>query len=86
MEIEYSSHFKNSYKKLSVDIQKKAEEAELVFCQNPFSPRLKTHKLHGKLKDFYSFSIDYKFRIVFKFIKDHDKVLFLDVGDHEVYS
>jgi len=85
MEIEYSSHFKNSYKKLTRGIQIKAEVAELLFRDDPFNPKIKTHKLKGKLKDFYSFSIDFKFRIVFKFVSGRKKVVFLDVGDHKIY-
>lgn len=84
MEIEYSSHFKDVYRKLSSEIQKNAEKQEGVFRQNIFDPRLNTHKLHGKLKEFYSFSIDRKNRIVFKLTGRHTAV-FLDVGDHDVY-
>ena len=84
MEIEYSSHFKRAYQKLDIAVQKKAERKEILFQKNPFSTTLETHKLHGKLKGFCSFSVDSKFRIVFKFITGK-KVIFLDVGDHDVY-
>lgn len=85
MEIEYSSHFKRAYQKLDIAIQKKVERKETLFRKDPFSTTLETHKLHGKIKEFYSFSIDSKFRIVFKFITSK-KVIFLDVGDHGVYK
>lgn len=85
MEIEYSTHFEDSYKKLTHAIQKKAEDSEQVFRKDPFDPRLKTHKLHGKLREFYSFPIDYRFRIVFKFVIRRTKAIFLDVGDHDIY-
>lgn len=85
MEIEYSSHFKRAYLKLDFTIQKKAEEKEALFRKNPFDHGLETHKLHGKLKSFYSFSIDRRNRIVFKFVKDCNKAVFLDVGDYDVY-
>lgn len=85
MEIEYSSNFKKAYRKLSIHIQKKAEQKEILFRHNPFSPQLKTHKLHGRLKEFYSLSVDVKCRIVFKLITAH-KAVFLDVGDHGVYK
>ncbi|MDP3764617.1 MAG: type II toxin-antitoxin system mRNA interferase toxin, RelE/StbE family [bacterium] len=84
MEIEYSSNFKRAYRKLVWRVQKKAEQKEVLFRQNPFFPLLKTHKLHGRLKEFYSFSIDAKYRIVFKLVAAH-KAVFLDVGDHDVY-
>ena len=85
MEIEYSSHFRNAYQKLTVKVQKNAEQKEKLFRDNPYDSRLKTHKLHGKFKGFHSFTIDRKKRIVFKFVSPH-KVIFLDVGDHDIYQ
>lgn len=83
--IEYSSHFKRAYQQLDGVIQQKAEQRETIFRKNPFDPILKTHKLHGKLKDFYSFSIDRKTRIVFRFI-GRAKAVFLDTGSHDIYQ
>lgn len=85
MEIEYSSHFVTVYRKLTLELQKLAEKRELIFRKNHFDPRLKTHKLRGRLKGFYSFSINSKTRIVFKLI-DHHKAVFLDIGDHDIYK
>lgn len=56
-----------------------------VFLSNPFSPRLRTHKLSGKLHGLWAFSIDDDYRVVFKFINE-DRVLLIDIGTHdEVY-
>ncbi len=85
MEIEYSAHFRRVYYKLPPAIQRKAERREAIFRSNPFDPRLDTHKLHGKLKNFHSFSIDSKYRIAFYFLKPKSRVVFLDVGDHDIY-
>lgn len=85
MEIEYSSHFKRAYLKLDIALQRRAEDREALFRKNPFDPRLETHKLLGKLRAFYSFSIDRKNRIVFKFVKSFDGAVFLDIGDHNIY-
>src|SRR3989304_1498485 len=79
----YHPRFKESYRKLTPDIQKKAEGREKIFRQNPFDPRLDTHKLHGKLKKQWSFSIDKRNRILFEF--DESDVIFLDIGDHDLY-
>ncbi|MEK7082646.1 MAG: type II toxin-antitoxin system mRNA interferase toxin, RelE/StbE family [Patescibacteria group bacterium] len=84
-EIEYSAHFKKAYQHLDVLVQRKAEQKEVLFRKNPFDPILKTHKLHGKLKDFYSFSINRKTRIVFQFV-DRAQAVFLDIGGHDVYQ
>ena len=47
----------------------------------------KTHKLSGKLKGLWSFSIEYDLRVVFFFTNDKPKkAVFVDMGTHdEVY-
>ena len=85
MKILYLPKFAKQYKRLPQEIKKKAEEREKVFRKNPFNLKLKTHKLHGELKDFWAFSIDYRYRIIFDF-KDKDIVRFYFVGDHNIYE
>ena len=62
-----------------------AEKKELVFRKNPFEQNLDTHKLHGRLKDFWSFSIGFKYRIIFEFA-DQNIIYFHSVGDHDIYQ
>ncbi len=85
MQIIYSPKFVRKYKRLPDNIKDKAEKAEHIFRINPFNSALKTHKLTGKFKNFYSFSIDYKYRIIFEF-EDRNTVYFHSVGDHSVYQ
>jgi len=85
MQIIYSPKFAREYKKLPPEIKITAEEKEIIFRQNLFDPRLKTHKLSGKLKNFWSFSIRYKFRIIFEF-KEQNVIHFHSVGDHNIYQ
>jgi len=85
MKILYSSKFAREYRKLPLKIKKIAEEKEKIFRKNPFDPRLKTHKLKGSLKDFFSFSIDQKYRIIFEFIGPNT-VWFHSVGEHSIYK
>jgi hypothetical protein len=49
---------------------------------NAFDQRLRTHKLSGRLKDLWSFSVEYDLRIVFAFLEG-DQALFVDIGTHE---
>ena len=82
--IERSSRFKRSFKKLSESSQKKLRGKIKLFVQDPFDPRLRTHKLKPREKQYYAFSIEYDLRVVFRFEKD--SVIFLDIGTHdEVY-
>ncbi len=55
------------------------------FTVDPFDPSLKTHKLSGKLKEFWSFSVDYDERVLFYFTEG-EKAVLVDIGSHdEVY-
>lgn len=47
--------------------------------------RLKVHKLHGRLANRHSFSVNYKTRIVFTYISKQEIAL-LAIGDHAVYD
>ncbi|MCR4328051.1 MAG: type II toxin-antitoxin system RelE/ParE family toxin [Patescibacteria group bacterium] len=84
MKIYYHPRFAKSYRKLPSLLRAKAEAREAIFRKNSFDPRLDTHKLHGKLKRQWSFSIGWKYRILFEFVDDG--VIFLDVDDHEIYA
>ena len=52
------------------------------FIENPFAKELKIHKLTGKLKDLWSFSLGYDLRVIFFFAEDNKAVL-IDIGSHE---
>jgi mRNA-degrading endonuclease YafQ of YafQ-DinJ toxin-antitoxin module len=90
MEISFTEQFKKAYQKrlkgdaVSEDAFKRSLEA---FILNPFDPRLKTHKLSGKLDGLWSFSVRYDVRVVFYFPQEKPpKAIFINIGDHdEVY-
>lgn len=86
MEIIYSSKFAREYKKLPTTIKDGAEEQEIIFRQNHFDPRLKTHKLKGKLNGFLVFSIGYEYRIIFELAKNKKTAYFHAVGNHDIYK
>ncbi len=48
--------------------------------------KLKVHKLHGRLKGRFSFSVNYRTRIVFMFGASKKEVVILAIGDHHVYE
>jgi len=85
MKIIYATKFQREYRKLSADIRLATEEKEKIFKDNPFDPRLNSHKLKGNLEGFLSFSINQKYRVIFSF-KTNNEVHFLSVGDHTIYS
>lgn len=83
-QIEYSTNFVKQFKKLTPQIQRQAVRAEKLFKRDPFSPKLKTHKLSGSLHGLWAFAINYKDRIIFEFI-GKGKVLFHKIGSHDIY-
>lgn len=70
---------------LPFDLQREAMEKIKLFKENSRNPLLRMHKLKGRLKDRWSFSVNYRFRIVFRYDKPGVAAL-LAVGDHEVYK
>lgn len=84
MKIYYHPQFFKSYKLLDKNIKRKAEIKEKIFRENLFNSSLKTHKLKGKLKNQWSFSVDNQYRIIFEF--DDSDVIFLDIGTHKIYK
>ena len=80
-----SSEFKKSFRKLSIQIQVLAEKKDPWFRKNAFDARLRTHKLRGELEGYWSYSINYQHRILFRFINDNE-VIYYDIGAHDIYK
>ena len=84
MEIYYLPKFIRQFKKLPKEIKEVAVIKEKIFRKDHFDSKLDTHKLKGKLKSFWSFSIDKRNRIIFDF-KDKKTIRFYSVGNHDIY-
>ncbi len=82
--IMYTSHFKHNFKKIPKTIRYLAVQKEKIFRQDCFDTRLKTHKLKGKQEEYWAFSINCYFRIVFEFVENGAN--FIDVGTHSIYQ
>ncbi|MEQ1644973.1 MAG: type II toxin-antitoxin system mRNA interferase toxin, RelE/StbE family [Pyrinomonadaceae bacterium] len=87
-EILFHPSFKRAYKRAVAtgsDRENRFHRALEIFAVDPFDSKLRTHKLKGKLNEYWSFSVEYDLRVVFFFEKDGSAVLF-DIGSHdEVY-
>ncbi len=83
--IYYSSHFARAFKSLPADVRGEASRRERIFRNDCFDARLKTHKLKGSLAKYWSFSVNFSYRIVFEFIGEGE-VAFVDIGDHGIYG
>lgn len=82
LDVFVTEEFQKRYGNLPTIIQRKAEKQEKIFRQNPFHSSLHTEKLEPKGREVWSFRIDKKYRIFFRFINGN-KVRFLTVGSHD---
>jgi mRNA-degrading endonuclease YafQ of YafQ-DinJ toxin-antitoxin module len=82
--IYYHPQFRKSFLDLPEGLQNIAKVKIILFKNNPFEASLKTHKLHGKLKNQWSFAIKGQYRILFVF--DKIDAIFLDIGPHDIYK
>ncbi|MDO8604082.1 MAG: hypothetical protein Q7K40_01615 [bacterium] len=85
MKVAYTPRFLRLFKKLPVGLQDDVIEKIDLFKDVNNHQRLEVHKLKGRLKKFYGFSVDYKNRIVFEYMSENEVAL-LAVGDHKVYQ
>ena len=62
VEISFSSSFRRAFKKRikgNLDLEARFWQKVEQFTIDPFDQSLKTHKLSGKLKELWSFSVEY---------------------------
>ncbi len=65
-------------------LKEKFKQTIEKLINDPFDPSLKTHKLKGDLKEFWSCSVTHETRLRFKIIED--AIELMDIGPHdEVY-
>ena len=86
MEVSFKPSFLRQFKKLPFPLQDETHERIELFKSSANHVSLKVHKLHGELKDCYSFSVNYRYRIVFMWEVQNKSAVLLAIGDHAVYE
>lgn len=88
MIIVYSPKFAKKLNSFEFALQEEVIEKIELFKDVKNHKQLKVHKLHGCLKNKYGFSVNYQTRIVFQYLpkKSKREVVFLAIGDHNVYK
>ncbi|XHX78016.1 MAG: type II toxin-antitoxin system YafQ family toxin [Stenomitos frigidus ULC029] len=84
-QVSFSSSFRRAFKQRirgNAELESRFWQKVQLFTVNPLDQSLKTHKLSGKLKDLWSFSVDYDERVLFYFTEDRN-VVFVDIGSHD---
>lgn len=85
MRVVLTKRFDREYKKLLVRLKVETAERVDLFLSDPHHPSLKTHKLSGQMKNFWSFSVNFKTRILFEYLED-GTAAFYSIGDHSIYD
>lgn len=84
LKIVYTPSFVRQYEKLAPDLQEDAREKIALFRSNPHHSSLKTHKLKGHLRKYWSFRVNYAYRIIFEY-DTKNVVALLGIGTHSIY-
>jgi mRNA-degrading endonuclease YafQ of YafQ-DinJ toxin-antitoxin module len=84
MKVLYTPTFVRQLKQLPQALQEEVIEKVELFKKRNNYRQLKVHKLKGRLAGRYSFSVNYKIRIVFNY-KTKEVAALLAVGSHAVY-
>jgi len=85
MKIKFKPSFLRLYKKLHPALKIEIKEKIDLFKSDPNHSSLKLHPLKGKLKGNFSFSVNYRTRIIFIYEAKNVATL-LYVGGHEIYQ
>jgi addiction module RelE/StbE family toxin len=83
-DVSYKSSFLRALKKLSPKTIDEVEEKIKLFKTGTHDKELRVHKLHGRLAGRHSFSVNYRYRIVYRILGQ--EYTLLDIGTHEVYE
>lgn len=85
MRVSYTRAFFKRLGKYEEDFQREIFGKIEEFKKVENHKQLKVHKLHGKFSKCFSFSVDFRTRIVFEYISK-DEVVLLSIGDHDIYK
>lgn len=86
MTIGYKPSFIRQLKKLPRALQLEAKEKIELFADPQNHKKLSVHKLKGRLAGFLSFSVNYRYRIIFEWEVPEERAVLLRIGDHSMYE
>lgn len=67
-------------------VKKAFLERESLFLDNPFHPLLDTHKLHGKYKEYWAFTVIGQYRAMFRIMENGRDIGLINIGTHDIYK
>lgn len=85
--LKYKPSFLHELKKIKGRLQEDVLEATERFKDTDNHQILRVHKLHGRLKSCFGFSVNYRYRIIFQWTDTKKNTAeLLDIGDHNIYE
>lgn len=84
LSVAYTPAFARQFRALELLLQEEALEQIELLKDSINHRKLKVHKLKGYFSGRYSFSVNYKIRIVLSYLSKKEAVL-LAIGDHDIY-
>ncbi len=86
MEVIFKPMFFRQLKKFPPLLQEEVLE-KLDLFENPENhQQLRVHKLQGRMRNCWSFSVNYEYRIVFEWEKRNTSAIILAIGTHKIYE
>ena len=93
MNLVWSANFRRMAKRATQhnpELQQRIKNTLRLLAEDPFYPKLRSHKLEGDLGSLWACTLDYDNRIIFKFFlnpeSEEKEILLLALGKHdEVY-
>ena len=85
MKVLFKPVFVRKFNKLELALQEEVLEKIELLGSIKNHKQLKVHRLKGRLSDRYSFSVNYKTRVVFHY-QSKKEIVLLSTGDHDVYD
>jgi plasmid maintenance system killer protein len=86
MEVAFKASFIRQFKKLPNTLQEEAHEKIALFKDSKNHAQLRVHKLKGELAGKLSFSVNYRYRIIFMWEVQNTSAILLAIGDHALYE
>jgi len=82
----HSSKFRKALGRMPKFVKRAFLEKESLFLTDPFHPSLGTHKLHGKYREFFAFTVIGQYRLMFRFMENGRDIGLINIGTHEIYK
>lgn len=82
IDILYAPSFVRMYKRLNSDLQEEVKDKIKLFRDVKNHTKLRVHKLNGNLENTFSFSVNYKIRVIFEY-NGKNRANLLCIGNHD---